>query len=396
MTAQDDFDRRIADELHADAPRRAPEFLLDNTMNRIADTPQRRGRLFGSTGGRLLAAAAVLVLAVVAGTQLPGLLDRQSATGGSPSPSPGQSASPAPSETPLPTESPSAAPSDSASPSPTAATGELPTGPATAAMSFSAVCDVSGPVTVPATTVLEDGRAIWQDNEGHLLVRQLTPESLEDFRDQVRSTGLFATSARYELERRAGTPEPPGHGLCVWSFTWNDGGEDVEVISVGWQGDEEEATYYEPAPERRTLDDLATQLRDPTTWYGEDGWVQPDAVIYEPEQYLVIATVWGPPQLATEGAPDFDDVTWPFEQPPDEFGFIYNDINDPPSRCGIASAESIETLAGELAAATLEQFELPAPIGAGAALPWEARDGAVDMSLWPVLPDGRPPCGPED
>jgi hypothetical protein len=391
MTTQDDFDRRIADRLHAEAPGRAPEFLMESTMNRIADTPQRPGRFLGSTGGRLLAAAAVLVLAVVAGTQLPRLLDRQSATGGSPSPS----ASAAPSETPAPTVSPSAAPSDTASPSATAGSGELPTGPAAALMSFSAACDVSGPVTVPATTVLEDGRVIWRDEDGDdLLVRQLAPESLEDFREQVRSTGLFETSGRYELERRAGTPEPPGHGLCVWSFTWNDGGADVEVISVGWQGDEEEATYYEPAPERRTLDELATQLRDPTTWYGDDGWSQPEAAPYEPDEYLVIATV-NPPQLATEGAPDFDDVTWPFEQPPDQFGVVYDDINQPPSRCGVATAQAIETLAAELAAAALEQFELPARIGAGAALPWAARDAAVDMSFWPMLPDGRPLCGPE-
>jgi hypothetical protein len=390
MSTHDELDRLVSDQLRTDAPGQAPAWLLEDTMNRIADTPQRSGRgVLGSTGGRLLAAA-VLVLAVVAGTQLAGLIDRPSGTGDSPSPSP----SGAPSESAAPSATPSAQPTDAATPSPTAASGELPTGPADAVMSFSGVCDISGPVDYPDATVLEDGRVIWADGAGHFLVRQLTPLSLGQFRAQVESTGLFGESAQYNLERRPGTPEPPGHGLCVWSFVWNDGVEEIRVDSVGWLGDEEESTYYQPAPERKTLDELATQLSDPTTWYGDDGWVQPDAVVYEPEEYLVLASV-GPPQMATLGAPDLDDVTWPFEELPDEFGFAYGG-GQPPSRCGIADAASIETLAAELSASDLEQFDLPALIGAGVSLPWAARDAAVDISFWPMLPDGRPVCEAAD
>ena len=261
-------------------------------------------------------------------------------------------------------------------------------------MSFRASCDVVPPINVPETTVLTDGRVIWFDGEGGLLVRQLTPASLADFTEQVRSTGLFEASGHYALERRPGTPEPPGHGLCVWAFTWNDGGDDAEVVSIMWLGEQEESMYYEPAPERKVLHELATQLQEPTAWYGEDGWVQPEAVAYEPQEYLVLAGV-GPIQMAAQGAPDLEDVSWPFDEPPDAFGVQFG-FAEPPARCGIADAEAIEALAAELTAAGLEQFNASPFFGHGVALPWRAEGLAVDFSLWPVLPDGRPTCETPD
>jgi len=355
-------------------------------MNQAADTPppSRSGPL-SSTTGRLVAATVVVLIAVGAGILLPRLFERSSATGGSPSPS----ASPTPSATTAPTESPSPEPTDT--PSPTPVSGELPTGPAGALLSFTPTCDVVPPVNVPATTVFTDGRVIWRADDGGLQIRQLTPESLDDFTEQVNATGLFETSASFDLERRPDTPDPPGHGLCHWGFVWNDGGEDVEVGSVMWLGAEEEAMYYEPSPERETLHALAEQLMDPPTWYDDEGWVQPEAVPYEPEAYLVLASVTVP-QLATESAPDFDDVSWPFDEGPDEFGVEYRIGGDPPSRCDHASAEAIEAFAQELTDAGLEQFEQSPFYGTGAALPWAARGAAVDFSFWPALPDGRPTC----
>lgn len=333
----------------------------------------------------LLTTVALVALAVLAVTQLPQF------AAADPTPEPSVTASP--STSPSPTAAPSPSESEAPSPSPSVETGELPTGPADAVMSFTPRCDVVPPVLVPATTVLEDGRVIWRTDDGQLVVRQLTSESLDDFREQVRSTGLVETSASYRLERRPGTAEPPGHGVCVWGFVWNDGdGADVELSSVMWLGDEEEATYYEPAPERETLHALAEQLMDPTSWYGDDGWVQPAAVAFEPETYLVLAAVTVP-QLATQGAPDLDEVSWPFDEPPDEFGVEYG-VADPPSRCDVAATDAVAALAAELADSGLEQFEAAPFFGVGVALPWAAQGAAVDFTFWPVLPDGRPPCQP--
>lgn len=380
MTAYHDLDALIRDRLSADAPREAPAGLIHAVMARVDATPQARARagFLSSTGGKLLAAAAVLLIAVVAGTQLASLIGGPPVAGDSPSPSA--------SETPAPSPSPTLMPSAS----PTPGTGELPTGPGDAVMSFSFSCDLVGPVTVPATTVLEDGRVVWRPEEGPILVRQLAPDSLKDFRARVRETGLFGESASFDIERRPDAPEPPGRGVCVWTFRWTDGdAPEVEVASVEWLGDEHEETYNVPSPERETLDGLARELMDPTTWYGDDGWLQPEAVPYEPIQYLVKAQVTDP-QASTLGAPDVDDVPWPFEEPPDAFGEEAG--SGPNQRCGFADAADVEALAAELAAAGLEQFATMPASGVGAALPWAARDAAVDISIWIVLPDGRPTC----
>ena len=347
-------------------------------------TPERRPGMLGTTGGRAIIAAAVLVLAIVAAALAAAFLTRPTGEALA-------TATPSASTTPSVTPTVSAEATETASPSPTPVSAELPTGPADAVMSFTPRCDVVPPVVAPATTVLEDGRVIWRTDDGTYVVRQLTTASLEDFRAEVESSGLFAASAFYEPVRRPGTPEPPGHGACLWSFIFSDGeGEPVEVSSIMWFGDEEESTYYQPSPERETLHSLAEQVMDPTTWYGDEGWVQAEAVPFEPEEYMVIATVTVP-QLATQGAPDFDDVSWPFDAPPDEFGTVFG-VAQPPTRCDVADVAAIEILADELAAAGLEQFENRPISGAGAALPWAARSAAVDLSIWILLPDGRPGC----
>src|SRR6266545_1191507 len=109
MNTEDRFDDLLTKGLRADAPHEAPSRLLDATMNRIADTPQRgSGRLGGA--GRLLAAAVVL-LAVLAGAQLAGLIGRPAGTSPSPSATVAPSASATTSSpTPSASSSPAIAP----------------------------------------------------------------------------------------------------------------------------------------------------------------------------------------------------------------------------------------------------------------------------------------------
>ena len=111
MNTEDRFDDLLTEGLRADAPREAPSRLLDATMNRIADTPQRGSRRLGGPAGRLLAAAAVVLLAVLAGTQLAGLIGRPAGT----SPSPSATVAPSASATPSsPTPSASSSPATAA------------------------------------------------------------------------------------------------------------------------------------------------------------------------------------------------------------------------------------------------------------------------------------------
>ncbi len=110
MNTEDRFDDLLTEGLRADAPREAPSRLLDATMNRIADTPQRGGGRLGGPAGRLLAAAVVL-LAVLAGTQLAGLIGRPAGTSPSPSATVAPSASATTSSpTPSASSSPAIAP----------------------------------------------------------------------------------------------------------------------------------------------------------------------------------------------------------------------------------------------------------------------------------------------
>ena len=156
-----------------------------------------------------------------------------------------------------------------------------------------------------------------------------------------------------------------------------------------WLGDDEESTYYEPAPERLALHELALDVQDPESWIDSAGWDDPEAVPFEPLSYLVLA---GPtvPEVVTEGAPDVDTVAWPFEQAPDAFG---EPVDEAGRRCGVADAESIDELMAQLAAAGLEQF-VSVQNGAGAVLPWGSRDAALDLFIYAQRPNGKPPCDP--
>src|SRR5688572_13327171 len=113
------------------------------TMSQTPDTlqPEPRAGFLGTTGGRALSAAGVLIL-VAAGVVAASYLLRPSGTGQSPVAS--GTATPTPSEIPSATASPTpqtAAPS----PSPTPASAERPRGPGDAVMSFVPRCDAVPP-----------------------------------------------------------------------------------------------------------------------------------------------------------------------------------------------------------------------------------------------------------
>src|SRR5919109_3680246 len=112
MNMRDPFDDLLARRLRETAPRGAPDRLLDQAMSRVSATPQRGGRTWsGSPFGRLLALAAVIALAILVGTQLPGILDNPVGTDASPSISPPDSSAEGSN---APSGSPTRAPSASA------------------------------------------------------------------------------------------------------------------------------------------------------------------------------------------------------------------------------------------------------------------------------------------
>lgn len=104
-----DLERRLARSLHAVAPRPAPD-LADRLLRQTAVVGQRRGWT-GLRFAPALAAAAVVVIAIVAGLALGTLLPQNDRIGG---PSGSEAASPTPAVQPsAPSASPSAQPSAS-------------------------------------------------------------------------------------------------------------------------------------------------------------------------------------------------------------------------------------------------------------------------------------------
>ena len=387
MNTHDELDELITQRLRAAAPNDAPDRLLDGAMSRISETPQRGRGWFGAPAGRLLAAAAVLVLAVVAGAQVSGLIGRPVGDDVSPSPSAAASET----ATPPSSASSSGAPSASA-PAP------RETDPALAGdetlLSLITTCDIVPPIVGPTTTVLADGRVIWpratsaDPNPARVLsVRRLGEQGLATVRGEIIGSGLFGADAVHRPEPLPGS-DPPDHGACQYDFDWRGGEEPVHVSSTMWFGDDEESTYYVPAPAREALDALAQRLTDPEAWLEASDWADAEAVAFQPESYLVLAIVHeGGTELATEGAPDIDAVAWPFPEPPDAFGEAVSS-----GRCDVAGAAAINRFAGDLAAAGMEQFEQPAN-GPMITLPWAEGDASVEIVIHPQRPDGEPPCG---
>jgi hypothetical protein len=386
MKTQDRFDDLIGDRLRADAPREAPGRLLDATMNRIADTPQRGGGWLAHPGARLLAAAAVLLLAVVAGTQLASLIGRPAGDGPSPSPSVAPSASP------------------STSPSASAA---VPSPSASAEPSASAVADDTlvlrvesgggGPTypsqNVPWLTLMGDGTLIWQtvpppeQVDGSLITRTLTEQGLADFREQIFGSGLLDASANHELEPLPGV-SPPGRGVGVYVFTAEGDDGQVVVRSLQWLGDEEEATWYQPSPERRELDALAQRLRDPESLLGTDAWAGP-AEPYAGTAYLL----WLTPN---RDVPPFDtadasEIPLPFDGPLDDFG-EESGSQPPVTRCGAISRDEAAAIVDALASLGYEGIGLDGTTTGS--LDWAEGNGTVDLAILPVMPDGYPECLP--
>jgi hypothetical protein len=382
--SRDQFDDLVTGHLRATAPREAPARVFDATLDRISSTPQRgAGWRLGRVGG-LLATAAVVVLAVVAGTQLGGLIDGP--VGNDPSASP--------SVTPTVTGAPSPSASPISTPPP-----PVPTEPATSSDALLLrIVSLGGPIDpfsmLPGVTVTADGTVIWRpvsttELAGYL-TRRLTDDGLAELRQIVFGDGLLDADATHELEPLPDV-EPPGRGAIEHTFTVGEGDDQVVVTSVGWLGDEEEATYYEPDPERQALDGLASQLRDPEALLGEDAWEGP-ATEYEADEYLLVLTAYR--DVPPYGNPDISQVPVPTDDAPDEFGDPYGGSVEPPNtRCGVLNRDEAAAIVDALTTLGVsEENSVGMDRATGASLDWAEGNGVVDLYLLPRMPGDYPGC----
>lgn len=353
---------------------------MDSSTGRVAGPPPHRGGWLGSPLFWVAAVAVILVAGVAAVTQL----------GGRPAgsdPSPGASATTAP-----PVTSPDSTPGDSDAPNPSATAA-----PSEAAHPDELVLRLKflggtyfGPDVMPEFTLMADGTVVWLPNPASgelpgLLTRQLTADGLAEMQERIFAGGLLSESATHELVPRPDAGEPPGHGVGLYTFTADDGeGDPVIVTSVQWLGEEEESTYYQPAPEREALDALAQQLRDPESLVGDDAWVD-TAAAYEATDYQLVLRLM--PDFPPYDTTDASEIPWPFDGPLNEFGEQSGQVTE--ARCGIITAEEAEPIVEAIAAGG-------SPAGTDvvttASLDWAQGNGVVDVFLIPRMPDGYAEC----
>ena len=243
-------------------------------------------------------------------------------------------------------------------------------------------CDVVGPINPPATTVLDNGHVIATDQSTGYgwFMRQLSAAGLEQVRDGVLESPYLQASAEYRPQLRADAGDPPGRGACSYTFTIAADGEPIVVTTMGWFGDEEERTFYEPSPERKALDGIARNLIAIEDVFDEEAWDTATLPYVAATYSLHIGPGIGP---TPEDAGPID---------PGVLGL--GDIGSFGSPAGGGRCDTISrTQAFELARVLNEATAgLDVRLDA-VSFPYFATDaGWFNAALAPVFPDGQPDC----
>jgi hypothetical protein len=244
---------------------------------------------------------------------------------------------------------------------------------------FESFGHVFGPVSLPSVTVMDDGRVVMADASGGWRLWRMTDVGFDRLSEAVLKSPYLQASAEYDPVLRAGLTEGPPHGQGSYRFTLGTAAEPVVVRSVQWFGEEEEAAFYEPAPERRALDGIAHGLNTLDDALGPNAW-EAESFPYIAASFLIaVDPVPGSPgPLAVR----VDPSTLPAGTPLGDLGDL------PPGRvCGDLTVEEAFELARLLRDAGAE---LALDIASGASITTDA--GWLSVSVWPQAPDGYPGC----
>jgi hypothetical protein len=246
-----------------------------------------------------------------------------------------------------------------------------------ALLRFEQACDVSGPLTLPPVTVTDDRRVVMGDFERGWAVWRLTDAGFDRLSEAVLDSPYLQSSAEYGLVARPDA-EPPGHGVCAYTFTLGSAAEPIVVRSVQWLGEEE--VFYEPSPERRALDGIAHGLSTLEDSLGPDAW-EAEPFPYVGGTFMAsLAPVGGP--ILPEGI-NVDPGALPA-------GTALGNLGDPPPGgvCGdLTIAEAFE-LARVLADAGADDMALDR----FSAAVFATDAGRFSLILSPQAPDGYPGC----
>lgn len=255
---------------------------------------------------------------------------------------------------------------------------------------FERACDAVdlGTFPVPDVTLSADGRVILFSG----VVRHLSPSGLAQVQRDALELPSLQASADYRLEVRPGAQNVPAHGVCGNRFTLGEGNARVVVTTVNWQGDEEEGTYYLPAPERHALDQLAMHLQQVEAWLGPSGWSD-SAGRYVSSSYRLSVSRSGDVAPAEVLAPSVSGAGWPFSGPIEQFGGLVGQ-----ERCGYLDLrQAFETLRvmrayGVPSFAIGEDPPPELPLDGFGYGNFSTGAGWFSFGLTPRTPDGFPAC----
>jgi hypothetical protein len=292
------------------------------------------------------------------------------------------------------------------SPSPTAAEPSasprlptpVPTDPATAAPTATEAAPSTGLVVrlttcshtcgpTPGTTVLDDGRIIWEAIENRATESQLTPEALQRVIGALAVPELDADDD-YQAELRPGAV-PVGRGATLYRLEVLRDDRRIVVTFGDPASYADEPDLWIIPPEMTVLGAIANQLQGPVAWLGQASFTE-DPHAYEPERYLVLIDLF--PQVGDDLGfdADVDAVDWPFGGPIEGAGEPVEAAGGFGSRCLLISAELVDAvIAAEEAAGAHRQRRLWLST---VEYRWRRADGFVQVSIVPVLPYEQGSC----
>ena len=371
MTGHENFDQTLETWLRRQAPRQAPDRVLDAALERVGLEPQRQGwlrRISGGTSMTLLARAAAVATAVLIAAAIGLQLMLTPDVGPSPAPSP----SPKPTESAAPTS-----PAESANPTPK---------PSAAAL---AVQLLGGGELGPyhLVTILDDGRVITSDPSGATapLERRLTPSGIQLVRDEMAATGLTDSTADFSPVAKPGV-DPPGFiGDLGRLEIGQPGGS---TVSISWNLYNDGGAYFQPQLEAEALQALRVRLTTLEDWLPAAAWADPDPAPYVPDDYrmTISSSEWG--GNLDDLPPDVTRLAWPAEVDSADLDKVLHSPREE-TRCRlIDAADGTAVIAALEATGATSQDETYLSFELGE----RAASRTITFTLAPVLPFDQGRC----
>jgi hypothetical protein len=300
---------------------------------------------------------------------------------------PGPTPSLTPTQLPTPRPTPTAVPTPV--PTPIASPTEGAVEPAELLIRVTLCTEICVPT--PGTTVLADGRMIWELS-GQVVEARLTEAALERIRDEVAARDELREDGDYQAELRPGA-QPFPRGTSSYRFEIGPG--EPTIVTSGEPADyAAEPRLWIIPPEMERLARLARQLLEPLAWLGQDELARPPAP-YEPSRYWMLIELYpGIGELPGFGI-DVEAVASPFGVPLEAAGQPVPGADDGfPVRCLVTDADTARRLAtAEIEAGSPRN---PAAWSSTIAYDWRRGGGFVQVSLTQVLPHEVDPCGDLD